>query len=215
MDSSSSPVGIIAVGRPAGASAVDGDVKSHLHGYLQRVHEALLWKLDGLGERDARWPMTPTGTNLLGLLKHVVTVESEYFGSVFDRDFPEDLTWTADDAEDNDDMWAWPEETIGSVRALAERVWAHVDATIEDLGLDAPGRVPWWGENGEVTLGDVLVHVLAEVARHAGQADILREMVDGTAGLSARHRNLPGRDAQWWADYVRKLEKVAAEAADA
>ena len=102
-----------------------GDVKAHLHRYLQRQHDALLWKLDGLSERDSRWPMTPTGTNLLGLLKHVASVEAEYFGHVFGRPFPEVVPWSADDAEDNADMWAGPEESVASVRDFAQRVWAQ------------------------------------------------------------------------------------------
>ena len=189
-----------------------GDVKAHLHRYLQRQHDALLWKLDGLSERDARWPMTPTGTNLLGLLKHVASVEAEYFGHVFGRPFPEVVPWSDDDAEDNADMWAGPDESVASVRDFAQRVWAHADATIEALPLDAPGHVPWWGDRGDVTLAQILVHVTAEVARHAGHADITRELIDGEAGLNARVSNLPDGDAQWWADYVERLKQVATDA---
>ncbi|GAB2616194.1 DinB family protein [Pseudactinotalea suaedae] len=210
MDSSYQEIGSIAV-ESAGVTP-ERDVKAHLHSYLQRQHEALLWKIDGLGERDARWPMTATGTNLLGLIKHVATVEAEYFGLVFDRPFPEVMPWSAEDAEDNADMWAAPEESIESVREFAVRVWAHADDTIEALGLDARGHVPWWGDRGDVTLGQVLVHVVAEVARHAGHADIVRELIDGAAGLSTRISNLPEGDAQWWADYVEKLKQVASAA---
>lgn len=208
MDSAFQQVGTIAVGQ----SRADGDIKTHLHGYLRRLHEALLWKIDGLGERDARWPMTPTGTNLLGLLKHVASVEAEYFGHVFGRPFPEVVPWSEDDAEDNADMYAGPDETIASVREFAERVWAHADATIDALDLDTTGRVPWWRERGDVTLGQILVHVIAEVARHTGHADIVRELIDGASGLSDGVSNLPEGDSQWWADYVEKLKKVAAEA---
>lgn len=208
MDSAYAQVGSIAVGQ----SRTDGDVKTHLHGYLKRLHEALLWKVDGLGERDARWPMTPTPTNLLGLLKHVATVEAEYLGHVFGRPFPEVIPWTADDAEDNADMWAGPDESIGSVRAFAERVWAHADATIEALELDATGHVPWWGDRGNVTLARILVHVVTEVARHVGHADIVRELTDGAAGLGERLSNLPEGDAQWWTDYLERLKTVATEA---
>lgn len=212
MDSAYKDVGRIAVGQGADSAAADGGVKESLHAYLSGLHRNLLWKIDGLGERDARWPMTPTGTNLLGLLKHVASVESEYFGLVFDRPFPEDLPWSAEDAEDNADMWAGPEETIGSVRAFAERVWAHADATIEALELDATGRVPWWGDAGEVSFAGVFVHVVVEVARHTGQADIVRELTDGATGLSPRNSNLPDGDAQWWADYVERLKEVASDA---
>ncbi|WP_420112503.1 DinB family protein [Pseudactinotalea sp.] len=205
MDSAYAQVGSIAVGQSSG----DGDVKTHLHGYLRRLHEALLWKIDGLGERDARWPMTPTGTNLLGVLKHVASIEAEYFGHAFGRPFPEPMPWLDDDAEANADLYAAPEETIGSIRAFAERVWAHADATIDALDLGARGHVPWWGERGDVTLAQILVHVIADVARHTGHADIVRELLDGASGLSVANSNLPEGDEQWWADYVEKLKEIA------
>ena len=63
-----------------------------------------------------------------------------------------------------------------------------------------------------MTLAQILVHVTAEVARHAGHADITRELIDGAAGLSGRVSNLPDGDAQWWADYVERLKQVATEA---
>ncbi|HEY9470903.1 MAG TPA: DUF664 domain-containing protein, partial [Propionibacteriaceae bacterium] len=61
------------------------DTKLMLHGYLDKQRRALLAKLDGIDERDVRWPMTPSGTNLLGLVKHVASNELGYFGEVFDR----------------------------------------------------------------------------------------------------------------------------------
>lgn len=210
MDSTSQTIGHLALSQ--GEDDTTGAVKDVLTRYLHRLHETLLWKVDGLGERDARWPMTPTGTNLLGLLKHVASVESEYFGVVFDRPFPLTLPWSGDDAPDNADMWAWAEETIGSVRDLATAVWAHADATIDELDLDATGHVPWWGED-PVTFAHVLVHVVVELARHLGQADIVRELTDGSCGLMPAISNLPEHDSDWWSDYVEKLKQVA-EAAD-
>lgn len=209
MDSAYQQVGTIAVGdRPTEGS---GDAKKHLHGYLTRLREVLLWKLDGLGERDARWPMTPTGSNVLGLIKHTASMEAVYFGDVFERPFPQEAPWLAEDAEDNADLWATPEEDIASVRTFAEQAWAHADATIAALDLDAIGRVPWWGGE-EVTLAQVLVHVLVEVARHTGHVDIVRELVDGEVGLRDGVSNLPDHDAQWWADYVARLKQVADDA---
>lgn len=52
---------------------VDDVAKECLHAELQRVREALVWKLDGLSEYDIRRPLTATGTNLLGLVKHTAT----------------------------------------------------------------------------------------------------------------------------------------------
>jgi uncharacterized damage-inducible protein DinB len=184
--------------------------KAVLHRYLRSAREALLWKLDGLSEYDARRPLTKTGTNLLGLVKHVASVSSGYLGFVFDRPFPETLPWFAEDAEVNADMWAMAQESRAQVLGLWERVWEHADATIEALDLDATGRVPWWpGERATVTLHQVLVHVLAEINRHAGHADILREQIDGSAGLTQQNSNLPARDAEWWAAYVARVEEAA------
>lgn len=199
---------------PDEAGALE-DLKGALHHHLKLARAALLFKLKGLGERDARWPLTPTGTNILGLLKHCASVESEYFGSVMGRPFPEQLPWSADDSEDNADMWAWPEESIPSVTAFAERVWVHCDATIEALPLSAVGHVPWWGPQGaDATLGDLLIHCVAEVSRHAGHADIVREQVDGARGWRDGVSCLPGGDDAWWAGYVERLKAVASEAGE-
>jgi Protein of unknown function (DUF664) len=73
------------------------DEKAQLHLYLRRGREALLWKLDGLSEYDIRRPFTPTGTNLLGLVKHVASGELGYFGDVFGRPFGEKVPWLPTD----------------------------------------------------------------------------------------------------------------------
>ncbi|NYF44068.1 DinB family protein [Streptosporangium sandarakinum] len=189
------------------------DPKSDLHRYLKVAREALLWKLDGLSEYDIRRPMTPTGTNLLGLVKHVAGTEAGYFGDVFGRPFPEPLPWMEDDAEANADMWATAEESRDEIVALYRRVWAHSDATIEALELDAAGRVPWWPDGrNEVTLHRILIHMIAETDRHAGHADIVRELIDGAAGLRQDGSNLPPGDRSWWEEYRARLEHVAQEA---
>ncbi len=185
------------------------DPKAVLHRYLRTSREALLWKLDGLSEYDIRRPLTPTGTNLLGLIKHVGGTAAGYFGEIFDRPFPEPMPWVEDDAEENADFWATPEQSREDMVGLYHRAWAHADATIDALGLDAPGRVPWWGERGAVTLHTIMVHMIAETNRHAGHADIVRELIDGSAGLNTRNSNLPDHDEQWWADYRDRLEAVA------
>jgi uncharacterized damage-inducible protein DinB len=190
------------------------DPKTQLHQYLTNAQEAILWKLEGLGEYDLRRPLTPTGTNLLGLVKHLACVTADYFGSVFGRPFPETHPWFDEDAEDNADMWATPEETTESLIALYKRVWAHADATIEALDLDAGGTVPWWpGERATVTLHQILIHMIAEVNRHAGHADIVRETIDGAAGLRDGNANLPGGDPEWWTAYRDKVEQAARQVA--
>ena len=189
------------------------DPKADLVRYLQAGREALLWKLDGLSEYDVRRPLVPTGTNLLGLVKHVAGVEAGYLGETFGRPFPEPLPWLDDGAESNADLWATAEESREQVVCLYRRVWSHSDATIGSLDLDASGRVPWWpsGRDG-VTLHRVLVHLIAETHRHAGHADLVRELVDGTVGMREGNENLPDADPAWWAGYRNRLERVAREA---
>jgi uncharacterized damage-inducible protein DinB len=192
------------------------DPKADLHRYLQQGRDAVLWKLEGLSEYDVRRPLTPTGTNLLGLVKHLASVELGYFGDTFGRPSGEPLPWFDDGAEANADMWAAADEPREQIIGLYRRAWAHSDATITALALDAPGRVPWWpGEHGEVTLHRILIHMIAETDRHAGHADIVRELIDGAAGLRDGNGNLPPGDQAWWAGYRDRLERVAREAGPA
>ncbi len=194
----------------------DTGAKADLQRDLQAGRDAMLWKLEGLSEYDVRRPMTPTGTNLLGLVKHVAYVEMGYFGAVFGRPLEEARPWIEDEGEPNWDMWATAAEPREEVVALYRRAWAHADATIERLPLDAPGVVSWWQPaSRDVTLHRVLVHVIAETHRHAGHADIVRELVDGAAGLRANNSNLPDGDRAWWESYRNRLESAAKEAAQA
>jgi uncharacterized damage-inducible protein DinB len=191
------------------------DAKSDLHRYLQAGRDTMLWKLDGLSDYDIRRPLTPTGTNLLGLVKHLAGVEAGYFGETFARPFPEPLPWFDEGAEPNADMWATADETREQITSLYQRTWAHADATIEALPLDAVGRVSWWPEDRrDATLHRVLVHVIAETNRHAGHADIVRELIDGAVGLRRDNSNLPPGDVAWWEDYRLRVERAARHAAE-
>jgi hypothetical protein len=192
------------------------DPKTDLHAYLREGREALLWKLDGLSEYDVRRPMTPTGTNLLGLVKHLAAMEIGYFGDTFGRPVPDRPAWTTAEvmfAEPNVELWATAAESRDYITGWYRRASAHADATIEELDLDSPGRVPWWtaGRN-EITLHRILVHMISETDRHAGHADIVRELIDGAAGLRDSNSNLPDEDAAWWASYRERLEQAAREA---
>jgi len=186
--------------------------KADLHRYLQAAREALLWKLNGLSEYDVRRPLTPTGTNLLGLVKHLAGVELWYFGDAFGRP-PLGRPWAPDDARNNADFWATADESRDQIVGIYRRAWAHADETIQALGLDAVGHVPWWpADRTEVTLHQILVHVVAETNRHAGHADLVRELIDGAAGLQADDDNLRAHDRAWWENYRDRLERVAQEA---
>ena len=194
------------VHRGAGMSGLD--LKGDLHSYLKGARETLVWKLDGLGEYDIRRPLTPTGTNLLGLVKHHAGTNLRYFGEVFGRGHDLPLPWVSDDDEPNADLWAAPGESRDDIVGLCRRTWDLADATITELSLEAVGRVPWWGGD-VVTLHHVLVHVTAETQRHAGHADIVRELIDGSAGLLQGHDNLPGIDPTWWRSHRDRVEAAA------
>ncbi|MDQ3916164.1 MAG: DinB family protein [Actinomycetota bacterium] len=192
---------------------VTTDAKAQLKHYLQTARDAVLWKLDGLDEYEIRRPLTPTGTNLLGLVKHLASVEAGYFGATFGRPFPEPLPWYEDDAEPNADMWATADESRDHIAGFYRRVWAHSDETIDLMPLDAVGRVPWWPEErAEVTLHQIMVHMIAETHRHAGHADIVRELIDGSVGFRKDNDNMPPADETWWTTYRERLESVAVEA---
>ncbi|MGW5742020.1 DinB family protein [Amycolatopsis sp. NPDC003861] len=185
------------------------DPKTYLHLYLQQVRDVLVWKLDGLSEYDARRPLTPTGTNLLGLVKHLTGNEFGYFGEVFDR--PADAAEWLVDRTHSEDFLVRPEETSEEVIAEYKRSWKHADATIAALDLDSPGQVPHFPEGmREVTLQWMLVHMITETCRHAGHADIVRELIDGSAGYHPTVSNLP----EGWFELHNRVEAAAREAAN-
>jgi uncharacterized damage-inducible protein DinB len=190
------------------------DEKERLHHYLRVRRDNLLGKLDGLSEYDVRRPLTPTGTNLLGLVKHVASVELGYFGEVFGRPSGRHLPWLDDDASPDADMWAEADESTDFIVELHRFAAAHGDATIEALPLDAPGVVPWWPEERRhVTLHQILVHMVAERSQHLGHADILRELIDGRAGQRPGDPNLTVRSPEEWEAHHASIEAAALEAA--
>jgi hypothetical protein len=148
------------------------EAKADLHGYLREARAAVLWKLDGLSDYDLRRPLTPTGTNLLGLVKHLGGIETGYFGDTFGRPFGEPLpAGFEDDAEPNAEFWATAAETREEITGFAE------------------------------------------TNRHSGHADIVRELIDGAAGLQPGNDNLPSADQAWWRSHRERLEHLAQESA--
>jgi uncharacterized damage-inducible protein DinB len=187
---------------------IDEFAKEHLHDHLRWVREAMVWKLDGLSEYDIRRPLTATGTNLLGLVKHLSIGEARYFGDVFGRPFPEPLPSSDDESE----FWASEQETRQEILGRYLRAQQHSDATIKALAIDARGHVPWWGE--DVMLFNIMVHMLSDTTRHAGQADILREQLDGAVGMDPDSTPLHGRDSTFWQTRCTTIERAARAAAD-
>ncbi len=190
---------------------IDDAVKAHLHEHLRWVRDALLWKVEGLSEYDVRRPLTPSGTNLLGLVKHCATWDSRYFGEVFGRSFPEPLPRWDDPAARGSDLWVTELESRADIIGLYERVCRHADATIGDLPLDAPGFVPWWNE--DVRLFNVMLHCLSDTTRHAGHADVLREGLDGAVGVDRDRAPRSGADRAEWAARWETIERAARAAA--
>lgn len=188
---------------PDAESALSGD----LHRYLQQSRDALLSALRGLSEYDARRPFTPTGTNLLGLVKHLAGVELAYLGACVGRPSPVRLPWVEDGSIwEGADMWATAEQSRDDIVELYHTAWRHSDESIAEFDLASPAHVSWWQpECGDTTFGALLVRVVAETAQHAGHADILRELIDGRAGRD--HDDLG--DATWWAAYLQRVQEAA------
>jgi hypothetical protein len=182
------------------------DLKAELHGKLQASRATLLSKLDNLSEYDRRRPMTPTGTNLLGLVKHLAGLEYFYLGESFGYPAPETMSWVEDGSIwQGADMWARPDESSEYIIGLYRRACAHADGVIAALDLDTPGSVPHWPEDRrDTTLAVLLIRMVAETAQHAGHADIIRELIDGRGG--------PDHDAfdeATWQEYVGQVRAAA------
>lgn len=178
--------------------------------YLNEQRSALLLKLEGLPEREQRMPLTPTGTNLAGIVKHCMNVEYGYLGPTFGRTIDDASGLVPEEAYEVDPQSDWyltAEETVNGLLSTYERVREFCDETMATLPLDAPGEVPWWSaERNPVTLGEIVVRVMQDLARHAGHADILRESIDGAVGDQAAGSNIPTVD---FPAYVAKLADLA------
>jgi hypothetical protein len=157
-----------------------------LHRYLQASRDSVVSSLDGLSEYDVRRPLVPSGTNLLGLVKHLIGIEFGYLGDSVGRPAPVTLPWYEDGSVwENGDLWAKPDESREHLVGLYRTAWEHSDASIASLPLDEPASVPWWPEHKrQTTFGHLLVRVVAETAQHAGHCDIVRELIDGRSGAN-------------------------------
>ena len=182
------------------------DLKAELHRNLQASRATLLAKLDGLSEHDRRRPMTPTGTNLLGLVKHLAGLEYGYLGESFNRPAPETMSWVDDGSIwQGADMWAKPGESSEYIVGLYQRACAHADRVIADLDLDAPGSVAHWPPGRrDTTLGVLLIRMVGETAHHAGHADIVRELIDGKGGPDQ-----DDFDESGWREYLAQVRAAA------
>lgn len=183
------------------------DLKSELHAKLRDSRAVLVAKLDGLSEYDVRRPVVASGTNLLGLVKHMIGNEQVYLGTAFGRTTPFTLPWVEDRSIwENADMWARPEESREYLLDLYRQACDHGDATIGALDLDAPGSVPHWPEERRATtLGVLLIRMVSETAQHAGHADLCRELLDGSGQADADAIG----NAEHWSEYRARLQAAA------
>lgn len=134
-----------------------------------------------------RRPLTATGTNLLGLVKHLTGLEYAYLGTALGRPPATPLPWVAAGSIwEGADMWVTADESstrlLDGYRAACE----HADRTIDELSLDAAGVVAHWPpDRRNTTLGALLVRMVGETEQHAGHADIVRELIDGPPATTA------------------------------
>ncbi|GAB3748378.1 DinB family protein [Microlunatus parietis] len=157
------------------------DLKDELWAALRAARSKIIGRLDGLSEYDLRRPLTPTGTNLLGLVKHLAGEEYGYLGESFGRPPVERPTWFRDDPYTEIDLWATPDETSDYILDAYRKACAHADSTIAELALDSRGRVAHWNQQ-ETTLAALMIRMISETAAHGGHADIVRELIDGRVG---------------------------------
>ncbi|MGW5365763.1 DinB family protein [Actinopolymorpha pittospori] len=162
--------------------------KESLHSSLNRHRDVVVWKLEGLDDEQVRRPMVPSGTSLLGLVKHLASIEFGWFCETFGRP-SEWIAWDPDDCDG--DARVEPHETTADILAFYARARAAADSVIDELDLDQVATPPPGLGSGEVTLRWLLIHVLEDTARHAGHMDILRELIDGRIGDHPRDENVP------------------------
>jgi hypothetical protein len=186
---------------------MSGRLSDDLHGYLQQSRDAVVRSLDGLSEYDVRRPLVPSGTNLLGLVKHLTGIELGYLGACVGRPSPVSLPWEDDGSVwESADMWATADQSRDYLLGLYRRAWQHSDESLATIALDAPATVAWWPEERRATtFGHLAARVLAETAQHAGHCDIVRELIDGRGGRDATDIGAE----EWWTAYVAKIRQAA------
>ena len=150
--------------------------KETLHAALDSHRDVVVWKLQGLDDEQLRRAVTPSGTSLLGMVKHLASVEYGWFCSTFGRPSQE---VPFEESDPDADWRVEPGESTADVLAYYARARAAADATLAELDLADTGTA-WHG--AQVSLRWVLLHMLEETARHAGHADIARELLDGVTG---------------------------------
>lgn len=155
-----------------------GDEKAMLSAFLDRYRETILWKLDGLSREQATRRLVPSATTLLGIVKHLGYVEMAWFRVRFAGE-PVTLPWEKEETEPDPDFRIEPQDTIERVSAFYREQIAKAREIVAAASLDDLVRDT---TRGQRSLRWIMVHLIEETARHAGHADILRELTDGAVG---------------------------------
>ncbi len=143
--------------------------------FLDFHRATLLWKIEGWADEELRRPMTPSGVCLLGIVKHSAYVERWWFRGVFAG---EEVSFPWREGDPDADWRIEPGEATEEIVALYCDEVERSRAAAAGAGWDDRARRPGFDH----TLGWVLTHMVEEVARHNGHADILREAIDGATG---------------------------------
>lgn len=187
------------------------EIKNHLMAYLNASRESVLWKAEGLSDHDLTRPLVPTGTNILGVIQHLAGVELGYFVQCLGQQV-EQPRFAALEATDDPEADMWVPAGIPTAEIL-DYYRSAIDSAnknITDLPLEAAATVPWWApEKRNTTVGRLLIHMNIETSRHAGHLDIVRELIDGSAGDRQLSPNLPDYDANAWTDLYQKIQLAA------
>ena len=145
-----------------------------LSAFLDRYRETMIWKLQGLSKEQASRHLVPSDTTLLGVVKHLAYVERYWF-----HDFKGDpISFPWNEGEPEREFVIEREDTVESITALYEGEIARSREIVEQSSLDdlsKPAKEP-------LSLRWIMIHMIEETARHAGHADILRELTDGAIG---------------------------------
>ncbi|HEX3630327.1 MAG TPA: DinB family protein [Candidatus Dormibacteraeota bacterium] len=155
-----------------------GDEKAMLAGFLDRYRETMLWKLDGLTTEQATRRLVPSASTLLGIVKHLAYVERWWFQMSF-AGGPINFPWPEDEPDQDIDFRIQPADTVESIIALYKRESARSREIVAAASLDDLAKNT---ERGPRSLRWIMIHMIDETARHAGHADILRELTDGAIG---------------------------------
>jgi uncharacterized damage-inducible protein DinB len=158
------------------AFVTTGTEREVLAGFLELYRGIVVRKLAGLSEQDARQSLVSSPTTLLGLVKHLASVEREWFQQILGRRPAAELGLPLP----GDGFTLDPADTVASVTADYERACAESRAAVEGRELD---EVVPQDYLGSVSLRWIHVHMIEETSRHAGPADILREQTDGSIGF--------------------------------